>query len=94
MRVQRCIFTLAAAATLASSAPAYAFDAQAPEGPSIIPAAGAAQHHTTDSSDWVIGAGAAAALVVGGGVIVRRRRDGAFELSRESASGRTRVRTH
>ncbi len=88
MRVQRCIFTLAAAATLASSAPACGFAARAPEGPSVIPTAAATRHHATDRADRLIGAGAAGALAVGGAVIVRRRRGGMTEPQLVAASTR------
>jgi LPXTG-motif cell wall-anchored protein len=94
MRIQRRIFTLAAAATLATSAPAYGFDAEAPEGPSVIPTAAAPQRQAADDSDWLIAAGAAGALAVGGGVIVRRRNRSTTQpqLGAASTRGAARMR--
>ncbi len=95
MRIQRYVFTLATAATLAaSSAPAWAFDARAPEGPSVVPSPTTVQRPSTDTTDWLVGTGAAGALAVGGGLIVLRRRSSSTSrLHLGAGSSRAAART-
>ncbi len=94
MRVHRCIIALTSAATLATSAPAYAFTARAPQGPSVIPSATPVRHQSTDTAEWLIGAGAAGLVALGGALVVRRRSSTSTRPYLGAASARGANRTH
>ena len=78
MYLRRCVPMLAAVATLAGgAAPAHAFTAAAPAGPSLTRSAGTLPDRAASGSDdWFIAAGAGCVVVIalGGGIAVGNRR--------------------